>query len=167
MAIIRRGENRPVPPRTREWDPFQSLRDVLNWDPFRDLMSRQWRRSDEGMNFVPDFDVREEKDAYVFKADLPGFRPDDIQINATGNRLTISGKREEEHEEGEGTQYVGERTFGSFTRGFTLPEGVNTEQVAANFDNGVLTVQAPKSPETQPKRVQVSGGKSESKKLKA
>jgi HSP20 family protein len=167
MAIVRKGEGAPLAHRTREWDPFQSFRDLMNWDPFRELVPRQWRGGEERLAFIPDFDVRETKDAYVIKGDLPGFRDDDIEINLTANRLTVSGKREEEHEEESGTQYVSERAFGSFTRSFTLPEGVNADQVTADFKSGVLSIHIPKSPETQPKRIELRGGESEQKKVKA
>jgi HSP20 family protein len=167
MAIMRRGETPPPARRTREWDPFQTMRELTGWDPFREMtMPRQWRGA-EDMAFVPEFDVRESKDAYIFKADLPGFREDDVEINVTGNRLTVSGKREEEHEEESDTQYVSERAFGSFTRSFTLPDGVDPNQVSAKLNDGVLTIRIQKNSTAQPKRIQLRGGQSEGSKVKA
>ena len=158
MAIVRRGESSPVLSRGREMDPFETMRQLLSWDPFQEMVPRVWRGMEErGMAFVPAFDVRETKDGYVFKADLPGFKEQDIDINLTGNRLTISGKREAEKVEDNDRYYASERTYGTFTRVFTLPEGVNTDQCHADLKEGVLNIHIPKSPETQPKRIQLGG----------
>ncbi|HYG68700.1 MAG TPA: Hsp20/alpha crystallin family protein, partial [Anaeromyxobacteraceae bacterium] len=105
--------------------------------------------------FVPSFEVKETKDAYVFKADLPGIREEDLDINLTGNRLTVSGKREEEKRSEEERYYAYERSYGSFSRSFTLPEGVDAEHVDAELRDGVLTVRIAKRPEVQPKRIEV------------
>src|SRR5262245_170901 len=97
MAIVRRGEAAPMARRAREWDPIEIVRDLLSWDPCQEMLPRFprfWRGGEERMAFMPAFDVRETKDAYVFKADLPGVKEQDIEINVTGNRLTASGKRE-------------------------------------------------------------------------
>src|SRR6188768_2851945 len=96
MANIVPRRNQPAAPLTRrfgEWDPFERMRELMQWDPFQDLPGR-WFGSD--VAFAPTFDVKEEKDAFTFKADLPGFKQEDVDISITGNRLTISGKREEE-----------------------------------------------------------------------
>ena len=96
--------------------------------------------------------MKENKDGYVFRADLPGVREDDLDISLTGNRLTISGKREQEkHEQGD-TYYANERSYGSFSRAFTLPDGTDAENVRADLKNGVLQVTVPKKPEVQPGR---------------
>src|SRR5262249_25626173 len=109
MAIMRKGESGPpARPTHREWDPFQSMRVIMRWVPFWESFQRHWRAAERHLEFVPDFDVRESKDAYVFRADLPGFREEDIEINLTGNRLTVSGKREVEHGEESDTEYVSE-----------------------------------------------------------
>ena len=158
MAIQRR-ENRDEPGamtrRNREWDPFQTMRELMAWDPFRDMMPRLWRGMDERPAFIPAFDVRETKDGYVFKADVPGFREQDIDINVTGNRLTVSGKRESEQVDESDTYYCCERSAGAFTRTFTLPEGANAEQVRAELKDGVLSLHAPKSAEAQPKKIAI------------
>jgi HSP20 family protein len=155
---VRRGESTPAAGRTQQWDPFETMRRWLAWDPFQEMTPRPWRGGEErGMGFVPSFDVRETKDAYVFKADLPGFREGDVDVNMTGNRLTISGKREVEHVEDTDTYYCSERSYGAFTRSFTLPEGVNADHAQANLKEGVLTINIPKTPEAQPKRIQVGG----------
>ena len=169
MAIVRRGEGGQMTGRGREWDPFETMRQLLSWDPFQEMVPRVWRGGEErGVAFVPTFDVRETKDAYVFKADLPGFKEQDLDINLTGNRLTISGKREMEKVEDNDRYYCCERSHGSFTRVFTLPEGINADQCQADLKDGVLNIHIPKSPETQPKRIQLGASQTTGeKKVKA
>lgn len=165
MAIIRRGES-PVSRFGRDFDPYRAMRSLLNWDPFQELTPRLWR--DESAAFVPAFDVKESKDAYEFSADLPGFREQDVDINVSGNRLTISGEREAERSEESDTFFCSERSYGSFTRTFTLPDDVDTEQVKAELSDGVLNVHIPKAEERQAKRIPVSAsGKSEQGKAQA
>ncbi len=165
MAIVRREENQGMTRGRQEprWDPFETMREMLNWgglglaEPLRLLTGRE--------GFVPTFDVKETKDAYLFKADLPGVKQDDVEISLTGNRLTISGKREAEKRD-EGERYFAfEREYGAFSRSFTLPDGVDTEHVSAEMKDGVLAVMLPKKPEVQPKKIALKIG--EEKKAKA
>ena len=105
----------------------------------------------------------------MFRADLPGVKESDLEISLTGNRLTISGRREQErHEQGD-TFYASERSYGSFTRAFTLPEGVDGDNVNADLKSGVLTLSVPKKPEVQPRKVSInaSGGEKGGEKAKA
>ncbi len=132
-------------------DPFEMMRDLLRWDPFAELGATGTREA----QFAPTFEVKETKDAYVFKADLPGVREDDLEISLTGNRLTVSGKREEEKREGDDRFYAYERSYGAFSRSFTLPEGVNPDHGEADLSSGVLTVSLPKRPEVKPRKIEV------------
>lgn len=151
-TLIRRNQSEVAPSSASVWDPFRVMRDVLRWDPFRELEATA--AGDYGL-FSPSFDVKENKDGYVFRADLPGVREDDLDISLTGNRLTISGKREQEkHEQGD-TYYASERSYGSFSRAFTLPDGTDAENVRADLKNGVLQVLVPKKPEVQPRRIAI------------
>jgi HSP20 family protein len=127
------------------------MREMLRWDPGRELEPAWFGER----GFVPMFDVKETRDAYVFKADLPGIREEDLDISLTGNRLSISGKREHEQRD-EGEQYYAfERSYGTFTRAFTLPDGCDPDHVNAEMKDGVLTLVLPKKPEVQPKRITV------------
>src|SRR5262249_44430118 len=127
MALIRHRGRGEEPVLAREVDPFQMARELMRWDPFAGMLAPVWGVG-RAVGFTPEFDVKETNDAYVFKADLPGVKESDLDISITGNRLTISGKREaEETKEGE-NYFTYERTFGSFTRAFTLPAGVDTER---------------------------------------
>ncbi len=150
--LIRRNQSEVAPSSASVWDPFRVMRDVLRWDPFRELEAATG--GDYGL-FAPSFDVKENKDGYLFRADLPGVREEDLDISLTGNRLTISGKREQEkHEQGD-TYYASERSYGSFSRAFTLPDGTDAENVKADLKNGVLQVIVPKKPEVQPRRISI------------
>ena len=154
--LIRRNQSEAAPSSASVWDPFRAMRDVLRWDPFRELEAATG--GDYGL-FAPSFDVKENKDGYIFRADLPGVREEDLDISLTGNRLTISGKREQEkHEQGD-TYYASERSYGSFSRAFTLPDGTDGENVKAELKDGVLQVIVPKKPEVQPRRISI--GKNE------
>ncbi|HET6440120.1 MAG TPA: Hsp20/alpha crystallin family protein [Anaeromyxobacter sp.] len=146
--LIRR--NNPGAAMSRLLDPFEMMRDLMRWDPFAELGTG---RSE--LAFAPSFEVKETKDAYLFKADLPGIKEDDLDISLTANRLTVSGKREEEKREEEDRFYAYERSYGSFSRSFTLPEGVDVEHAEAGLSSGVLTVNVPKKPEVKPKKIEV------------
>jgi HSP20 family protein len=137
---------------TRSWDPFEMMRDLMRWDPFAEAAPILGAR--EGA-FSPAFEVKESGDAYLFKADLPGIEEKDLDVQLTGNRLTISGKREEERREEEERYYAYERSYGSFSRSFTLPEGVDPEHAEAQLASGVLTISLPKRPELKPKKIEV------------
>jgi HSP20 family protein len=135
-----------------EWDPYRAVRDMLRWDPFREMLP--FSPAAEG-GFIPHFDVRESKDAYTFKADMPGVKESDLEISFTGNRLTVSGKREAEHRDEQDTYYAYERSYGTFTRAFTLPDGADPEHARAELKEGVLTLVVPKRPELQPRKITV------------
>jgi len=116
------------------------------------------------LEFTPRFDVKDTKDAYVIKADLPGVKEEDVEVSLNGSLLTISGKREEEHREEGDSYYAMERSSGSFARSFTMPQGIDGNDVSAELKNGVLSVRIPKKPEAQPKRIAIGkGGESKAK----
>jgi HSP20 family protein len=104
----------------------------------------------------PDFEVTENKDGYVFKADLPGAKADDIEITSTGNRLQITGKREAEKEDKTDTVYTYERQYGSFSRAFTLPDGADLAHAKSELKDGVLTLVVPKLAETPANKIAIS-----------
>jgi HSP20 family protein len=140
-------------PAAQAWEPFQLLRSMMGWDPFREISPALMTQ--EKIDFFPDFDIKETKDQYVFKADMPGVKANDLEVSLSGNRLTVGGKRETEREEKGDTYYACERSYGSFQRSFTLPEGVNAEAVNADLKDGVLTLTVGKKPEVQAKKIPV------------
>lgn len=165
MANIQVKKNGPqpgelMPPRSM-LDPSRWFSRMMGFDPFREMMPIV---GEERFAFEPAFEVKETKDGYLFKADLPGVKQSDIDVSVTGNRIQISGKREAEKEEKGDTFYTYERNYGSFTRAFTLPEGVKTENISADLRDGVLNVLVPKTPEAQPKKIPVATSSSEAKK---
>lgn len=157
MNIIRRQEPKTNLPAPMAWDPFRIMADMIRWDPFRELTPLFSAEEMKGL-FNPDVDVKETENAYVFEADVPGIKEKDIEVSLTGNRLTMSGKREEEKREEKETYFSTERTYGSFTRSFTLPAGTDPEHVMANLKDGVLVITVPKLPNAQPKKVPVGEG---------
>jgi HSP20 family protein len=147
------GPAAPTLARSATWDPFQSMRELFRWDPFQfgALAPLQTEA-----HFAPDFEVKENKESFVFRADLPGVAEKDLQVQLNGNRLSVSGKRESEKTEQNETYYASERSYGSFTRSFTLPEGVDADKAHAELKNGVLSIAIPKRPEAQPRKISVT-----------
>jgi HSP20 family protein len=150
------------------------MSNLVRWDPFREMMalrkgmdrlfdemleSPQWPTEGMGEHRLA-LDVTEKEDRFVVKASLPGINPDDLEINLTDNILTIKGEvRQEEEKEGE-KYHLRERRYGRFVRSLTLPVSVNDRQCEATYENGVLTLELPKSEEAKPKRISIKPGKS-------
>ena len=150
--VHRRGE----PAREQfGFDPFRMMREMLRFDPFAELE----RGPTAAGAFVPAFDVKETKDAFRFTADMPGIRQEDLDVSLTGNQLVVSGKREEEERDEGDRYYAWERSYGSFSRAFTLPPGADPEHVNADLKEGVLTVVVGKRPEMQARKIALQPGK--------
>jgi HSP20 family protein len=152
MNILRTRESRAIPVQANVLEPFRLMRNLLRWDPYRDLNAQD----EMGNTFLPSFDVKENPDAYVFVADMPGIRKENLDIQLAGNRLTISGRREPDGTYNEGQIYSQERSFGTFTRTFSLPEEAESAKVTAELRDGVLHLTVPKSPEVRPKKISIS-----------
>lgn len=160
--LVRRTEREIEPLRVLREDPFRLMREFLESTP---LLGRGFVPM-EGV-FDPDFELKETKDSYIVRADVPGVKEDDIDISVTGTRVTINGKRESERRE-EGEQYhLYERSFGSFSRAFTMPDDVDLDRIDAKCENGVLTLAVPKKAESQPKKISLKGLKEKAGKAKA
>ena len=152
--IMKRKQETPTLPSLfgGTWDPFRWMREMARWDPFRELSTFSgW----EPGAFAPCFDVKENAEAYVLQADLPGIAQKDLKVTLTGNRLSVSGKREQEQKREEEQHYAVERSYGSFNRSFTLPEGIDASKVHAELKDGVLTLMLPKRPEVKAKEVTI------------
>ncbi len=154
------GGSTPQPITTREnfaarrFEPFRMMRDLFRWDPFQEMapvFTPDWPAT-----FTPDFEVKETKGAYIFKADLPGLKQSDIDVSFTGNRLTVTGNRNEETEDKGDTYFAYERKYGSFSRSYTLPEGIDHDHIRADLSAGVLTIAVPKTAEVQAKKIAVT-----------
>jgi len=154
-VVVRKEEGRSVPTQVvPSTDLFAPIRDFI--EPFRHFALAPFGEF-RTFEFFPAFEIKENKDGYVIKADVPGVKEADLEINLTGKRLSVSGKREEEKEERGETYYTSERSYGSFNRSFTLPEGSDLQHIAADLKGGVLTIIVPKSPETKTKKVEIKG----------
>ena len=134
---------------------------IIRWDPFREMSSfeEQWNRLLEGRrqeSWLPAVDVFDTKDAVVLKAELAGMKPDEIEIMAEDNVLTIKGERKFEEQVDSERYYRIERRFGSFQRSLALPAGVNADDIQAHYEDGILEVRVPKVEEERPKKVIVS-----------
>jgi HSP20 family protein len=171
-SITVRKDNNTNLPQTasivRDPDTYRAMRDLLRWDPFREMAPTGFFGVENLFNalpampaaFNPAFEVKEIKDAYLFKADVPGLKEGDIEVTATGNRLTVAGNRNEEKEEQAETYYACECRYGSFSRSYTLPEGADMKNIHADLKDGVLTIAVPKLPEVQPKKIAVKAAPS-------
>ena len=129
----------------------------------RDQMDDLFRRVlDDGTelmpwtgNWAPALDVAEKTDAFLVKVELPGMKPEDIDISVQGNVLSVCGEKKESAEEKDKNYHYTERRFGSFRRDVTLPAGVEAGKIEAQFRDGVLSITLPKSEEEKPKKIQV------------
>ena len=141
----------------REWSPMRQLgrlRDEI--DRFFDLpFGGQMSAGEFFEGWSPAFDIYEDKDKITVKAELPGLKKEDIDVNVTGDRLVISGERKQEEEHKDAQSYRSERYFGHFQRSLTLPQPVDPNQITASYKDGVLTVSCPKSEEAKPKQIDV------------
>lgn len=112
-------------------------------------------RTSEFLGWTPAFDVFEENDNYVVKAELPGMKKEDINVSIEDGDLVISGERKSEAK-GDGAEvYRAERYFGKFQRAVSLPATIAAKDVRAEYKDGVLTVTLPKSEEAKPKQIEV------------
>jgi len=105
--------------------------------------------------FLPAVDVRETQDALHFDVELPGMTKEHIDITVENNVLTISGERKFEKETKEGEYHRMERSFGHFSRSFTLPTGVRTDKIDAKFEHGILSIDLPKQEGAKPKKIAI------------
>ena len=146
---------------------------LVRWEPVRELSSLQGEMNRLFNSFfdapaapgnggtrrwLPQMDLVETEDHFALKADLPGLDEGDVAIDVEGDVLTVSGERKADHEErGEGFHRI-ERSYGSFRRSLTLPEGIDPEAVTATFDKGVLEIRIPKPEARKPRRVSIQVG---------
>jgi len=146
---------------------------LTRWEPFRefatlqDRMNRLFRESfndagrDENLttsSFAPAVDVYEDEHKVTLKIEVPGIEEKDIDVRVENNTLAVHGERKIEKEEKEENYRRVERQYGSFTRTFTLPQTVDSENVSANYDKGVLKISLPKKAEAKPKQIKVNVG---------
>lgn len=143
---------------------------VVRWEPSREMEAFQsdmnrlfdsFFRPEQGRgvrHWAPATDLIQDGDDLVLKLDLPGMTEDAVAVEVEGSVLTVSGERSEERESEEGGHLRRERSFGKFTRSFTLPEGTDPDAIQGSFENGVLEIRIPKPVEEKPHRVKIGTG---------
>jgi len=140
------------------YDPFRDIRTLQ--DEVNRLFSSNLTRffNDEGIArgaWSPNVDIFENKDQIVIEAELPGMNREDFDLSVENNVLTLYGERRfEKKDEGDNYHRV-ERSYGSFSRSFTLPQSVSAEGANAEFKNGVLRVSLPKREEVKARKIQI------------
>ena len=152
---------------------------MTRWDPFQDLRSAQdemgqmspmlahalglygQQSSGRATAWAPALDISERKDAYLVAVELPGLKPEDLDITMEDGLLTIQGERQFTSESSEQQFHRVERRYGAFRRSITLPAHVMAEGIQASFEDGVLQILVPKAEEAKPKRIQVRPGRTE------
>jgi HSP20 family protein len=121
---------------------------------FDDAFTRPISLRDGGWS-APAMDMYQTDDEVVVKAALPGFNADEVQINITGDVLTIRGERKHEEEQKEKAWHIREQRWGSFERSVALPTAVTSDKASADFENGILTITLPKAEEVKPRTITV------------
>jgi HSP20 family protein len=147
------------------YDPFRDLRTLQ--DEVNRLFSSNLSRSigDEQMArgaWTPSVDIYENKDQIILEAELPGMRREDFDLTIENNVLTLRGERHFEKESEQDNYHRVERSYGTFTRSFTLPQTVSAENVKAEYKNGVLRVALHKREEVKARRIEISGESADS-----
>ena len=143
---------------------------ISRWDPFREVVALQnrvnslFREMNEGdsplttASFVPAVDIYEDAKKVVLKLEVPGMEEKDLDVRVENNTLTVKGERKFEKDEKEENFHRIERRYGSIYRAFTLPSTVDTGNVQASYNAGVLKLELNKKPEAQPKQIKVNLG---------
>jgi len=151
-SLIPVGRQRMV---ARADNPFLSLQGEI--DRLFDDFTRGFPSLGNGgmTNLMPTMDVSETDKEIEITAELPGLQDKDVQINVADNILSIRGEKKAEKEQKDKNYRLVERSYGSFERSLTLPEGVNTDAIKATIDRGVLKVVVPKPAPAQSKKIEV------------
>ncbi len=139
---------------------------LTTWHPLRELarvqdeMNRAFGderlfRAGESVGWTPSCDIYEDGEEIVVRAELAGVEPKDVEIRYENGVLTLKGERKLELEENRENYHRVELSYGTFTRGFSLPASIDAEKIVAESKHGVLLVHLPKKPEAKPKSIQV------------
>ncbi len=122
------------------------------------LFEDTFQNGGERTGWVPPVNVRETAGEFSFEVELAGMKPEEVEVTCDNGVLVVRGERLEARKEGEeGRYHIVERSYGSFSRSFQLPQGVDDERIDARFDNGLLRVRVPKAAIPQPRRINIQG----------
>jgi len=138
------------------FSPFEDIQDEMS-RMFSNFLGRMPMETlEEGCAWYPAVDVEDEADHYALIAELPGLKQEDIKISVSNGTLFLKGERKLSHEEREGKAFLHhERCYGRFQRTFTLPARVDSSRIKANYKDGILEVDIPKSEEAKPKEIEI------------
>ena len=142
-----------------KYDPFREMRSLQ--DEVNRLFASSFSRGGNGESdlmrgaWSPQVDIFENQNEIVLEADLAGMKPEDVNISIENNVLTIHGERKFEKKDENDNFHRVERSYGSFTRSFTLPATVRSENANAEFENGVLRLTLAKREEAKPRRIEI------------
>jgi len=142
------------------WEPYKdavSLQERMN-RMFREPFMRPFLEEENGIGlstWAPSVDVFEDEEKLVIKAELPEMDQKDIEVHVEDNQLTIKGERKLEKEEKKEKYHKIERSYGTFSRSFTLPSTVDQDKIKAHYDRGVLKIELPKKEETKPRHIAI------------
>ena len=137
---------------------------LVRWNPARELASMEIDRLNHmlndfygtGRSWMPAVDIFETNDReFVLKAELPDMKREDINITFENGVLTLTGERKADFDETQGTFHRSERTYGRFSRSFTLPATIDANRINAGYKDGILTVRVPQREEAKPKQIAV------------
>jgi len=155
------------------WDPFRMMR---RWDPFEELRSMQHDMervfdrflgaevpTERTILWMPPVESYIRDNKLVFKAEVPGVDPKDLDVSITDRELIIKGERKAEKGAKEENYVYQEITYGSFERRFVLPEGVKTEELKAKFSNGILEITLPAPTIAKARKIEIEASKEEKK----
>ena len=140
---------------------------LVRWDPARELagmevdrlnrMFADWYGEAFNRGWLPPVDIYEtDEHEYVIKAELPDMKRDDINLTFENNVLTLRGERKFEHEAKRDNFHRVERSYGSFSRSFTLPNTVDPSRISAAYKDGILTIRLPQREDAKPKQISVN-----------
>jgi HSP20 family protein len=142
---------------------------VIRWDPWGELAALQrdvnelFGRTTGGARrtpTVPPIDAYRTDAGLCVRMELPGMRPEDVDISVQEGQLVVSGEREFDQKIEEDRWVRRERSYGRFQRAFTLPEGTDADKITASFEHGMLQLDIPNPPERQPRKIQIKAGES-------
>jgi HSP20 family protein len=153
-----------------KYDPFRDLRNLQDEMTrlFTGVMPASYNREEMTHGaWAPSVDIYEDKDRLFLEAELPGMTRDDFDISVENNVITLRGERKFEKKTDGDNYHRVERSYGSFTRSFTLPQTVTADGATADFENGVLRVSLPKREETKARKIEISGSSAEPKTIEA
>ena len=139
------------------WEPareMMTLREAMD-RLFDDAFTRPLSIRDGWSMATPAIDMYQTDNEVVVKASIPGMKADDVQINITGDVLTLKGEFKQEDERKERAWHIREQRFSSFERSVALPTAVKTDKADAVFENGILTITLPKADEVKPKTINI------------